>query len=100
MNLSEAKRLYADGLSTLTIARMLGGSQSTVWRRLREAGVQMRTPYGRGGSPRKADRNAAIVADREAGMTFLALSVRYGLSTSRIHCIVKRDAPGLVTPLW
>jgi DNA invertase Pin-like site-specific DNA recombinase len=52
-DLSEAIDLYRAGLSTARIAKKFGTTQSTVWLRLREAGVVMRKRWERG-NPGKA----------------------------------------------
>lgn len=55
----------------------------------------------RRGDPEKTDRNAALLADHAAGMSFTDLSRKYGLGRSRVQRIVERyGAPNVtsVTP--
>lgn len=40
----------------------------------------------------KVERNAAIVADRKAGMSLAAVAEKYGLSVPRVSTITKREA--------
>jgi hypothetical protein len=41
---------------------------------------------------RQVDRNAAIYADKQAGMTYVSLSEKYNLSAASITRVCKREA--------
>jgi DNA invertase Pin-like site-specific DNA recombinase len=48
------------------------------------------------GRPAKNERNAAIVAQREAGVPLREIGRRFGVSGQSVMNIIRRDAPHLV----
>jgi len=71
------------GMTVREIAIASGLPKSTVWNRLRRAGVCTRTRR------RNSARNMQIFRDRQAGATYRELSYKYGMSIGRLHHIVE-----------
>jgi len=99
---------YESGESSLTIGRRLGMHQSTVRRVLIEAGVVMRSRRdqialqdGRRGvrTPTRTELAAGYVEQR---LTSAELAVRFGISESRVHSLLRRHRierrPGGIRP--
>jgi hypothetical protein len=74
--------LYADGASLADLARTTGLSYSWVRRRLRKAGVELRSRQGPRECPVPAE---VLIAEYQAGESILAISERHGLYYKRVR---------------
>jgi Mor family transcriptional regulator len=92
-------RLYTDGASLHDVARLYAVSVSTVYRRLKAAGVQMRPRGTRPRSEALVMRNREISAAAARGCRVCDLARRYGLTRCSIWMIL-REASGRPVRRW
>ena len=87
MDVAEMRRLYVDEqLTTQEIAKRAGTSSGTVWKRLVDAGVQMRP---RGVKPRLSDDELRhLYVDQR--LSTLQIAERTGMSTSGLTAALER----------
>jgi hypothetical protein len=87
MDVAEMRRLYVDEeLTTYEIANLAGTSSGTVWKRLVDAGVQMRP---RGVKPRLSDDELRhLYVDQR--LSTVQIAERTGMSTSGVTAALQR----------
>ena len=87
MDVAEMRRLYVDEqLTTQEIAKRAGTSSGTVWKRLVDAGVQMRP---RGVTPRLSDDELRQMYI-DQGLSTLQIAERTGMSSSGVTSALQR----------
>lgn len=88
----EAAEEYAAGASISELARKYRASNRTITNCLVSHGVKIRKPGGPGRrSPRTAERDAAMVAEYEAGASAREIARKYGVTETLVHKKI-RDA--------